>query len=46
MPESRRDTGESMTLVHPDQHLLRAKDLIDARYRDPLDVASLAQHTG
>jgi AraC-like DNA-binding protein len=32
-----------MTLVHPDRHLLRAKDLIDARYRDPLDVAALAQ---
>src|SRR5438094_7464337 len=25
------------------RHLLRAKDLIDARYRDPLDVATLAQ---
>jgi AraC-like DNA-binding protein len=32
-----------MTLVHPDRHLLRAKDLIDARYRDPLDVAALAR---
>jgi AraC-like DNA-binding protein len=27
----------------PTRHLLRAKDLIDARYRDPLDVAALAQ---
>jgi len=32
-----------VTLVHPDRHLLRAKDLIDARYRDPLDVAALAR---
>ena len=29
--------------VHPARHLLRAKDLIDARYRDPLDVAALAR---
>jgi transcriptional regulator GlxA family with amidase domain len=25
-----------------ERHLLRAKDMIDARYRDPLDVALLA----
>jgi AraC-like DNA-binding protein len=29
--------------VPASRHLLRAKDLIDARYRDPLDVAALAQ---
>jgi AraC-like DNA-binding protein len=29
--------------VSPTRHLLRAKDLIDARYRDPLDVPLLAQ---
>jgi AraC-like DNA-binding protein len=29
--------------VPPARHLLRAKDLIDARYRDPLDVAALAR---
>jgi AraC-like DNA-binding protein len=29
--------------VSPTRHLLRAKDLIDARYRDPLDVAALAR---
>jgi AraC-like DNA-binding protein len=29
-------------LVHPARHLLRARDLADARYREPLDVASLA----
>ena len=27
----------------PARHLLRAKDLIDARYRDPLDVPELAR---
>jgi AraC-like DNA-binding protein len=32
-----------MAFVHPLRHLLRAKDLIDARYRDPLDVPALAQ---
>src|SRR5690242_10224046 len=32
-----------MTPVHPTRHLLRAKDLIEARYRDPLDVATLAR---
>ena len=32
-----------MTPVHPTRHLLRAKDLIDARYRDPLDVPALAK---
>jgi len=31
-----------MTPVHPTRHLLRAKDLVDARYGEPLDVAALA----
>jgi AraC-like DNA-binding protein len=31
------------TPVPPERHLLRAKDLIDARYRDELDVAALAR---
>jgi AraC-like DNA-binding protein len=31
-----------MATASPSRHLLRAKDLIDARYRDPLDVAALA----
>lgn len=30
-------------VVHPARHLLRAKDLIDARYREPLDVDALAR---
>jgi AraC-like DNA-binding protein len=33
----------AIEIVHPARHLLRAKDLIDARYRDPLDVAALAR---
>jgi AraC-like DNA-binding protein len=32
-----------MATVAPTRHLLRAKDLIDARYRDPLDVPALAR---
>ena len=32
-----------MAYVHPARHLLRAKDLIDARYREPLDVDALAR---
>lgn len=31
-----------MAAAHPDRHLLRARDLIDARYADPLDTAALA----
>jgi AraC-like DNA-binding protein len=29
--------------AHPARHLLRAKDLVDARYREPLDVKALAR---
>jgi AraC-like DNA-binding protein len=32
-----------MTPVSPARHLLRAKDLVDARYREPLDVRTLAR---
>jgi AraC-like DNA-binding protein len=33
-----------MATTHPSaRHLLRAKDLIDARYREPLDVPALAR---
>ena len=31
------------TLVPPARHLLRAKDLADARYHEPLDVSDLAR---
>jgi AraC-like DNA-binding protein len=33
-------------VVPPVRHLLRAKDLVDARYRDPLRVADLAREAG
>jgi AraC-like DNA-binding protein len=32
-----------VSTVHPARHLLRAKDLVDARYRDPLDIPALAR---
>jgi AraC-like DNA-binding protein len=32
-----------MSAVPPTRHLLRAKDLVDARYREPLDVPALAR---
>jgi AraC-like DNA-binding protein len=32
-----------VTIVPPARHLLRAKDLVDARYREPLDVPTLAR---
>ena len=31
-----------MAPTHPNRHLLRARDLIDARYAEPLDTAALA----
>lgn len=33
-------------MTHPARHLLRAKDLADARYADPLTVADLARTAG
>jgi AraC-like DNA-binding protein len=33
----------ALTPVPPARHLLRAKDLADARYREPLDVPALAR---
>jgi AraC-like DNA-binding protein len=35
-----------MAFVPPARHLLRAKDLADARYADPLSVEDLAQASG
>src|SRR5438045_9144487 len=32
-----------MTTVPPERHLLRAKDIVDARSREPLDVPTLAR---
>ena len=33
----------TITSVPPGRHLLRAKDLMDARYREPLDIPALAR---
>ena len=41
--EDRDTDGMAISVVPPPRHLLRAKDLIDARYRDPLDVPTLAR---
>jgi AraC-like DNA-binding protein len=35
-----------MRLVPPERHLLRARDLADARYAEPLDVSDLARAAG
>jgi AraC-like DNA-binding protein len=35
-----------MLVVPPARHLLRARDLADARYREPLDVDDLARAAG
>lgn len=35
-----------MNLLHPTRHLLRAKDLVDGRYREALDVPTLARAAG
>lgn len=32
--------------THPSRHLLRARDLVDRRYAEPLRVADLAQEAG
>jgi AraC-like DNA-binding protein len=32
-----------MAPVPPERHLLRARDVVDARYREPLDVSELAR---
>jgi len=36
----------AMYLVPPERHLLRARDLVDARYADPLGVDDLARTAG
>jgi AraC-like DNA-binding protein len=35
-----------MAPIPPERHLLRAKDLVDARYADPLTVADMARSAG
>jgi AraC-like DNA-binding protein len=34
---------DGVTPVPPERHLLRAKDVVDARFREPLDVPALAR---
>src|SRR5437763_2172034 len=43
VPDRAHPTRRSSTPAPPARHLLRAKDLIDARYREPLDVPALAR---
>jgi AraC-like DNA-binding protein len=43
MSSPRRHGHKGVNAVPPARHLLRAKDLIDARYRDRLDVPTLAR---
>jgi AraC-like DNA-binding protein len=35
-----------MRLVPPERHLLRARDLVDARYTEPLEVRDMARAAG
>jgi AraC-like DNA-binding protein len=43
---SRLDTGGRIVFVPPARHLLRARDLADARYFEPLSVDDLARAAG
>ncbi len=42
MPTLSGSRRRDVAVTHPTRHLLRAKDLADARYADPLTVADLA----
>jgi AraC-like DNA-binding protein len=44
--EARHGITHAMAFVPPARHLLRAKDLADARYFEPLDVDDLAGAAG
>jgi AraC-like DNA-binding protein len=44
--EAMRANGAKLSLVPTARHLLRAKDLADRRYADPLDVDGLARAAG
>src|ERR1039458_4623693 len=41
-----RNTETAMAFVPTDRHLLRAKDLVDARYFEPLGVQDMARAAG
>jgi dihydrofolate reductase len=43
VPPARRWDCDPVIPVHPARHLLRAKDLADGRYREPLDITALAR---
>src|SRR5689334_9497786 len=43
---ARHGITDAMAFVPPARHLLRAKDLADARYAEPLDVDALARAAG
>src|SRR5437867_11645774 len=43
VPDRAHPTRRSSTPAPPARHLLRAKDLAAARYREPLDVPALAR---
>ena len=45
-PNDGLDGYSTMLVVPPTRHLLRAKDLADGRYREPLGVADLARAAG
>src|SRR3954453_16640680 len=45
-PRSARRNTAGMAFVPPARHLLRAKDLADARYFEPLEVDDLARTAG
>ncbi len=45
-PAGLRDTGAGMAFVPPARHLLRAKDLADARYFEPVGVDDMARAAG
>jgi AraC-like DNA-binding protein len=46
MPPSAGPSPRPLRIAPPARHLLRAKDLADARYADPLGVADLARAAG
>ena len=45
-PNDGLDGYSTMLVVPPTRHLLRAKELADGRYREPLGVADLARAAG
>ncbi len=46
MASSPADRIRVIADTHPARHLLRAKDLVDSRYSEPLDVGVLASEAG